>query len=166
MNDIGVRRPPVLSLSAAFFTAARGRLMTDHIAIEALRDVRRGAWHLLRVIRLTSPVAIYVPRRWRCSWIGRSLFRDRGAVQAGYGTRFANPEAVRMTPFCRACGMKSCRVAQEEASAVSSRHHVDYRRANARSIAAAALYAIVEAVWFDRHRGPAVHGGVAFPRHV
>jgi ATP-binding cassette, subfamily B, multidrug efflux pump len=176
MNDLRVRlHRHVLSLGAAFFDRTPvGRLMTRLTSdIEALTEMfAAGIVSLVGdVIRLTFILFAIFGIDWRLALFSMGSAPILFAIAALFrrwvrdAFREIRVKLARLNTFLQEhlSGMKVVQAfAQEERVAREfDVINVDYRRANARAIAAdAALYAIVEAVGSIAVAGLLWHGGV------
>jgi ATP-binding cassette subfamily B protein len=176
MNDLRVRlHRHVLSLGAAFFDRTPvGRLMTRLTSdIESLTEMfAAGIVSLVGdVVRLTFILFAIFGIDWRLALFSMGSAPVLFAIAALFrrwvrdAFREIRVKLARMNTFLQEhlSGMKVVQAfAQEERVAREfDAINVDYRRANARAIAAdAALYAIVEAVGSIAVAGLLWHGGV------
>jgi len=176
MNDLRVRlHRHVLSLSTAFFDRTPvGRLMTRLTSdIEALTEMfASGIVSLVGdVVRLSFILFAIFGIDWRLALFSMGSAPILFAIAALFrrwvrdAFREIRVKLARMNTFLQEhlSGMKVVQAFAQEARVAGEFDviNVDYRRANARAIAAdAALYAIVEAVGAIAIAGLLWHGGV------
>jgi ATP-binding cassette subfamily B protein len=176
MNDLRTRlHRHVLSLGASFFDRTPvGRLMTRLTSdIEALTEMfASGIVSLVGdVIRLTFILFAIFGIDWRLALFSMGSAPILFAIAALFrkwvrdAFREIRVKLARMNAFLQEhlSGMKVVQAFAQEARTAREfdEINVDYRRANARAIAAdAALYAIVEAVGSIAVAGLLWHGGV------